>query len=234
MNKLSVLIPTYQHAEALRSCLCSVMSQTRKPDEIIVVNDGSTDHTDEVAHQYKGKITYVKQENQGEQAARMRCFTESTGDLVVFCDSDVVMQPTMLEEMEQALQDHPEASYAYSSFIFGPKKFKSFPFDEEKMKQMNYIHTTSLIRREDFPGFDPEIKKFQDWDIWLSMLENGKKGIFIDKVLFKAKTDSKRGGISQWMPSFMYKLPWKLMGWKPQAITKYENGLVAIKAKHHL
>jgi len=232
--KLSVLIPTYQHAEALRSCLCSVLAQSRKPDEIIVVNDGSTDNTDEVAHQYKGQIIYIKQENQGEQAARMKCFHESTGDLIIFCDADVVMKPTMLEEMEQVLNKNPDVSYAYSSFIFGPKKFKSFSFNPEKMRQMNYIHTSSLIRREDFPGFDPEIKKFQDWDVWLSMLEKGKEGIFIDKVLFKAKTDSKRGGISQWMPSFMYKLPWKLLGWKPKAIIKYEKGLAAIKAKHDL
>jgi glycosyltransferase involved in cell wall biosynthesis len=234
MSKLSVIIPSYQHADSLRICLCSVLAQTRKADEIIVVNDGSTDHTDEVAHQYKDSIFYIKQENQGEQAARMRGFNESTGDLVLFLDSDVVMIPEMLEKMEGALQSNPDAGYAYSSFIFGPKKFKSFLFDSERLKKINYIHTSALIRRECFPGFDPEIKKFQDWDIWLTLLERGKRGVFIDEFLFNAKTDSKRGGISQWMPSFMYKLPWGLIGWKPKAIQKYEKGLVAIKAKHNL
>ena len=67
MNKLSVIIPSYQHAELLRGCLASVFSQTRKPDEIIVVNDGSTDHTDEVAEQYKDSIKYIKQENKGSK-----------------------------------------------------------------------------------------------------------------------------------------------------------------------
>jgi len=234
MKRLSVIIPTYQHGSVIEACLKSLLSQTRQPDEIIVIDDGSTDKTKAILAPYQDRLSYIFQENRGEQSTRMRGFERSTGDFVLFCDADVILKPRMLEKMEQALSNHPGASFAYSSFRFGWKTFRSFPFDPVRLRQMNYIHTSSLIRRSGFPGFDSTIKKFQDWDVWLAMLEAGKTGVFIPEVLFHVQVDSKRGGISNWMPSFMYRWPWRLLRWKKEARRRYETGKATIKEKHHL
>ena len=104
---------------------------------------------------------------------------------------------------------------------------KASSFDKNFLKQNNYIDTTSLIRRSDFPGFDESLKRFQDWDLWLAMLEQGKKGIFIPKVLYKKIISN--GGISFWLPSFVYRLPWKI-----GKVKKYEEARAIVARKHGL
>lgn len=234
MTHISVIIPSYQHAATIAECLDSVLAQTRKPDEIIVVNDGSTDGTDVILERYRDRVTVIAQENQGGNAARNNGFAASTGDLVIFCDADVVMRPDMLQKLERALDANPGASLAYSGFRFGWKSFRSFPFDADLLRRMNFIHTTSLVHREHFPGFDPAIRRFQDWDVWLTMLGQGRTGVFVDEELFRVIDRDDRPGISQWRPSFLYKIPWHRLGWKPTSIRKYEAARKIIAVKHGL
>ena len=99
-----------------------------------------------------------------------------SGDAVIFCDADVLMREDMLETLERALRQNPGSEYAYCAFKFGFKSFPSQPFDADALRRQNYIHTTSLMKREAFPGFDPSIKRLQDWDLWLTMLEEGENG----------------------------------------------------------
>ena len=130
----------------------------------------------------------------------------------------------MLEVMLSTLEKNPQASYAYSSFKYGFKIFKLWPFDAEKLKKIPYIHTTSLIRREFFPGWDENIKRLQDWDLWLTMLEQGRAGVWINKILFKARGG---GTISSWLPSFAYKLFPFL-----ESVKKYKAAEEIIRKKH--
>lgn len=229
---ISVIIPTYQHAGTIGACIDSVLAQTYSNVEIIVVNDGSTDNTVEALEPYQDRITLVNQENQGSNPARNRGFREAHGDFLIFCDADVHMQTQMLEKLHAFLQNDLNVSYAYSSFRFGWKKFKSFPFDPDRLRRMNYIHTSSLIRRSDFPGFDNDIKRLQDWDVWLTMLESGKKGVYVPEELFQCVEEKGRVGISSWTPSFMYKIPWKVIGWAPKKIKKYQAARDILFKKH--
>jgi glycosyltransferase involved in cell wall biosynthesis len=231
---ISVIIPTYEHAESISACLDSVFAQTYSPIEVIVVDDGSTDNTQEVLKKYEGKIVSVKQENQGSNPARNRGLQEAQGEFVIFVDADVIMEKEMLEKMTKTLAEHPEASYAYSGFSFGWKTFWGTTFNAEKLKQMNFIHTTSLARRADFPGFDNAIKRLQDWDVWLTMLEHGKKGILVPGVLFQVGIHGTSRIGSAWLPKFVYQLPWNLSPWKPVSIKKYEAARAIIAEKHKL
>jgi glycosyltransferase involved in cell wall biosynthesis len=233
-KRISVIIPTYQHARTIAATLDSVFSQTRHADEVIVVNDGSTDGTEAVLAKYAGRVRVITQENRGGNPARNAGFEASTGDYVLFCDADVIMRPDMLERMADLLDAHPEAGYVYGGFRFGWKKFRSFPFSETRLRRMNFIHTTSLIRRADFPGFDPAIRRLQDWDVWLTMLERGKPGLFVDEELFVIQDEHGRRGISQWRPSIMYRIPWKRFGWKPESIRRYDDAFDVIARKHGL
>jgi hypothetical protein len=102
---------------------------------------------------------------------------------------------------------------------------------------MPYIHTSALIRRTHFPRFDESLKRLQDWDLWLTMLEEGHMGIWVDKVLFTALP--KKGflpwsGISEWLPSFMHRIPWRRLGFKPKVVTRYDDAIDVVKRKHGL
>lgn len=231
-NMISIIIPVFNQADKLAKCLESIGKQTFDNYEIIVVNDGSRDNVNQVAGKYKQrfglKFTYLEQENQGPCAARNRGAAAAKGELIIFCDADVEMRPEMLSKMKEALALHSEASYAYSSFYWGWKLFRLWPFDADKLRRMPYITTTSLMRREHFPGFDVSIKKFNDWDLWLTMLERGHVGHWIGEPLFTINTSGFQT-MSSWLPSFVY----KLLPFLPK-VKKYNRAVEIIKTKHHL
>ncbi|HTK05509.1 MAG TPA: glycosyltransferase family A protein [Candidatus Eisenbacteria bacterium] len=229
---ISIVIPTYQHAAEIPLCLASIFEQDFRDYEVIVVNDGSTDGTREALAPFMDRIAYVEQQNRGGNAARNRGWADAKGDYVLFCDADVIMRPDMLARMLETLRQHPEASYAYSSFKFGWKKFRLWPFDGQKLRQMNYIHTTSLIRREHFPGFDEKIKRLQDWDLWLTMLEQGHKGVWVPEYLFQCLPH--QGGISLWVPKIFNAIPWRKLGIRMKNLEKLEEARRVMKEKHHL
>lgn len=231
---VSIVIPTYQHANTIGRCIASVLGQTYAPIEIIVVDDGSTDSTTEALKKFDGKIRVIHQENAGANPARNRGLAEATGEFVMFCDADVVMNPEMIQRFVQQLVNHPEASYAYSGFRFGWKVFYGVPFSGDRLRRMNFVHTTSLVRRKDFPGFDPAIKRFQDWDVWLTMLEQRKIGVLVPGVWCDVLIDGESRIGSSWLPSFMYRLPWKYLGWQPKRVRKYREAREVIVKKHRL
>ncbi len=233
---ISIIIPTYQHEKEIGKCISNILEQTLKDLEIIIVNDGSTDNTLKVLENYKsvlgGKLKIINQENRGACAARNRGFKESQGEFILFCDAEMTLKPDMLEKLLEALKKNSDKSYAYSSFKFGWKKFNGGEFDKEKLKKINYIHTSALIRRENFLGFDESLKKFQDWDLWLSMSEHSYYGVWVPRVLFKIKPRQK--GISHWLPSFFYKAPFKKLGIYSKIINDYEKAKEIIYKKHQL
>ena len=232
---ISVIIPTYQHADTIERCLRSVLSQSLQPKEIIIVYDGSTDETEKILTSFvrtTPTLSVFRQANHGSNSARNKGFEHSSGSRVIFLDADAVMRPDMLEKLSKAIDEHPRAGFAYSAFRFGWKRFRSFPFDVGRLRRMNYIHTSALIRREAFPGFDESVKRFQDWDLWLSMLERGYEGAFVSDELFRVVQVRGRRGISSWRPSVFYQLPW--FGKKPESIRAYEAAREIILKKHEL
>lgn len=233
---ISIIIPVYNHAQEIMRSLQTIFHQTYRPLEIVMINDGSTDNFKllqpvilERAKSFGISTTIIHQENKGAAAARNKGFSMSQGEYVIFWDADTIAQPEMLEKMFQALQQHPEVSYAYSQFKFGWKTMKSRVFNEDDLKKYNYIDTTSLVRRNDFCGFDESIKRFQDWDLWLTLLEKKKMGINIPSVLYRKIISFHRMGMSTWLPSFMYRLPWNT---KKVLIYKYSQEI--IRQKHGL
>ena len=230
---ISIIIPVYNQTKELDKCLESIKNQIYSNFEIIVVNDRSTMRMSKVVKKWKKyyghKMEFINcQTHHGAPYARNRGYKKSHGEFVLFCDADAVLVPSALETFLEALRTYKEASYAYPSHKYGHKLFRSFPFDSEKLKQMPYIHTTALIRRSHFPkqGWDEEIEKLQDWDLWLTMLKEGRKGIWIDKVLFKIKSG---GTMSSWLPSLAY----KLLPFHPK-VKRYKEAMDIIKEKHGL
>lgn len=231
---VSVIIPTYQHAKTIGACLDAVLQQTYRPLQVIVVDDGSTDETAEILERYLDAIQVVHQKNQGANPARNRGWQEAKGEYLIFCDADVRMEPSMLAQMVDMLEQHPEVSYVYSAFRFGWKTFRGVPFRANRLVDRNFIHTTSLVRSQDFPGFDVSVKRLQDWDVWLTMLKRGKTGLLIPKTLFTVRVSGVSRIGSSWLPAFFYYVPWGWFGWKPKTISAYERAREVVLQKHEL
>ena len=94
---VSVVIPTYNYGSFIATAIRSVLGQTRPPDEIIVVDDGSTDDTRHSVSNFGESVKYFYQANNGVSVARNRGVEESTGDLIAFLDADDFWEPTCLE-----------------------------------------------------------------------------------------------------------------------------------------
>ncbi len=248
MPEISVIIPAYNHADTLPACLDSVFAQTirhREAEgrgdpvdvlEVIVINDGSTDNTKEVLKPYLDRIIYRETPNSGAQKTRNLGFSLSRGKFVIFCDADVIMKPTMLGKMRTALLTHPQATYAYCGFLFGLAHFRPQEFNADQLRYRNFIHTTALIRRGSFIGFDEKLKRFHDWDMWLSMLEQGKTGVVVRETLFRAipRKDGMKYAISEWLPKFFYSPFFEALGIRLKSVIRYKHAADIIAKKHGL
>ena len=229
---ISLIIPVFNQAEHLPNLLDSIKRQTYDNYEIIVVNDGSTDNLNPVMAKYKQilgfKLVYLEQENRGAAAARNYGARLAKGEFLIFCDADIIMKPEMLELMLIALKNNLTASFCYSSFIWGKKKFILWPYDAKKLKIMPYINIASLIKREHFPGFDETLKRFQDWDLWLTMAERGHGGVWLNRILYRVNLSGSQT-MSRWLPSLVY----KLLPFLPM-VKKYNQAKEIIFKKHNL
>ena len=105
---ISVVIPCYNQGRYLEEAVTSAVSGPHRV-EVIVVDDGSTDETPQVAARHPG-LRYVRQDNRGLAAARNRGLAESTGDLVVFLDADDRLMPRGLDTGARALAAHPNCA----------------------------------------------------------------------------------------------------------------------------
>ena len=110
----SVIIPAYNSAPYLKECIESVLNQTFKNLEIIVVDDGSTDETPDILNKYSDTITWIRQENAGPSAARNRGLEIAKGKYLCFLDADDRYKPIRLEKLVTFLEDHPDLGYAFS------------------------------------------------------------------------------------------------------------------------
>ena len=226
---ISIVIPVYNHQKALEKAIASIQAQTYRDVEIIVIDDGSTL---EVRIQSQiGNLQLVRQENKGAPAARNAGLALAKGEYVICWDADVMAQPEMLEKMFRKLEQNPEASFVYSNHYFGHKRMPSLHWSIKVLEDNNYIHSTSLIRRKDVVRWDERLKRFQDWDMWLTMAEAGKTGAWIDEYLFRVDTG---GTMSTWLPKIAYKKPWRWIPGIAGKVRKYEEAKSVVMKKHGL
>lgn len=111
--RVSVVIPNYNYAQFLPLAIDSLLNQTEKPDEIIVIDDGSTDNSREVLEAYGDKITAVFQQNGGQASAISNGFARATGDIVCILDSDDVFFPDKIRILKETYAGHPRANWVF-------------------------------------------------------------------------------------------------------------------------
>jgi glycosyltransferase involved in cell wall biosynthesis len=114
--RVTVIIPTFNRAKLVREAIDSVLAQSFRDIEVVVIDDGSTDDTEFALRQYGSAIRYVKQENRGLNAARHRGLDIANGDYIGLLDSDDLWCPFKAALDVAILDAHPRAAFAFSDF----------------------------------------------------------------------------------------------------------------------
>jgi glycosyltransferase involved in cell wall biosynthesis len=170
-HTISVIIPVYNCEKFISEALESVINQTYKPFEIIVMDDGSTDRTAEIVQQFEG-VSYFCKENSGISSTLNSGIRKVTGDLIAFLDADDYWALDKLEKQVQLLDQNAEvdAVFGYHKRFFS-KTFQELSEDEladSKRVLPGYFKAAMLIRKDSFYKvglFDESIKMgdFLDW-----------------------------------------------------------------------
>jgi len=193
--RVSVVIPCYNYANYLGEALQSVINQTFRELEIIIVNDGSTDNTVHVAEQIiaahpQCRIRLITQANSGQPAAsRNRGISEARGEYILPLDADDIIHPTMLQKMVDILEGNDTVDIVYSDTIrFGDtnNSYRTEEWDLQRLATVNIINYCALFRRkvwEEVGGYRLDCG-YEDWDFWISAAEKGFKGYRIPEYLF--------------------------------------------------
>lgn len=199
---VSVIIPAYNVAPFIAETLESLFAQTRGGFEAIVINDGSTDETEERLAPYRDRIVYISQKNQGLKAARNAGLRVSRGHYIALLDGDDLWEPGFLETLVGMLESDPALSVAYPNAVFlNSPKFAGrlyqdvFPaigpvtFDRVLRREC-YIFGSLVFRREvldDVGMFDESLEGTgaEDLELWLRMLQRGYRFKFTIKPLVK-------------------------------------------------
>lgn len=129
---VSVCIPAFNVQDYIEDTLISVINQTYKNIEIIVVNDGSTDHTKSVIEKYENDIILLHQENKGASAARNLAFASAKGDYIKFLDGDDLISPNMVEYQVKKALEFENCTISSRWGRFYGKDLDSFRLQPEK------------------------------------------------------------------------------------------------------
>ncbi|MBI3243378.1 MAG: glycosyltransferase [Chloroflexi bacterium] len=196
---VSIVIPTYNHDRFVCDAIDSALAQTYPEVEVVVVDDGSTDHTRDRVTQYAGRIIYIYQENKGLSEARNAGVRAAHGELFLFLDADDRIPASKLALQVPLFENRPELGLVYSGFQY---------VDESGIQVLGVVRPNKqgqvlrdLLRRTFFfpPGaavvrreclnqvglFDPVCSSAADTDLWIRIARAGYAFGYVDEPLFQ-------------------------------------------------
>ena len=140
---VSVVIPTHNNAGLIHETLDSVLAQSFKDFEVIVIDDGSTDDTQHVVRQYETAVRYVSQNNADPAAARNHGVSLSTGQYIAFCDHDDIWLEHHLEQLLQGLSQHSNLAMCFDNAeSFGAPEIEGKVHLDRKLR--DYLHNREI------------------------------------------------------------------------------------------
>ena len=182
-TSVSVVIPTYNRSEGVRSAVSSALGQSEPPLEVIVSDDGSTDGTEaalraEFATEFAtGKLVFVRsEERRGTSGARNGGLAAARGDLIAYLDSDNTWDPDYLLHMTSALAENEGAATAYAGIDFDDgsgraPRLRFEEYDRELLLTRNFIDLNAFVHERrlhaQLGGFDEGLRRLVDWDLIL-------------------------------------------------------------------
>ena len=186
--KISIIIPTYNQAEYLQEAIESVLNQTYKNIEIIIIDDGSTDNTLKVVNSFNdNKIIFIQQRNKGASSARNTGIKEANGEYIAFLDSDDLWLKDKLRKQIDFMRENPEVGLLGTGCfqMIDTNKMiykKIFPHKNEILQknliQYNpFIQSSVIVRKDVFNDiglYDEKFKESEDYDLWLRIAQKYK------------------------------------------------------------
>lgn len=195
--KISIVIAAHNQAEYLEECIESCYNQTLSAHEIIVVNDGSTDNTAEIAERYMFKefpliespVRVIHQVNKGLPSARNTGIMAATGDYIIFLDSDDILMENAVQRITKDINETNADIIAFSFKEFGKSNrdviLQAFTMDD--LKIANRLGYFSCIRRSalvEIGGYSSKMKwGWEDWHLWFNLFSKNKTATIIKDML---------------------------------------------------
>ena len=192
---ISVVIPSYNRKDFLKRSIDSAINQTKKPLEIIVVDDGSTDGTETMIKSDYDFVKFIKQKNKGVSAARNIGIKVSIGEWICFLDSDDEWKKDKLEKQINAMKSNPSYKFFHSNEIWiknglrinQKKKHKKYGGDIfDKCLDMCRISPSSVMINktvfDEVGNFNEDLVVCEDYELWLRICDKYRV-FFIDEPL---------------------------------------------------
>lgn len=198
MPFFSIIIPVYNRNHLVRNAIDSVIGQTFRDHEIIVVDDGSTDETPRIEDDYRGRVRYIRQDNRGVSAARNAGLAASRSPWTAFLDSDDRWLPPKLERQARYIEEHPDITIHQTGETWIRNSRRVNPRDRH-LKRDGHIFPDSLelclispsavvMDRslfETFGLFDETLAACEDYDLWLRITPDERIGLIPDELVVK-------------------------------------------------
>src|SRR3989344_2882818 len=193
---VSVVIPTFNDKHYICQAIDSVLAQTYKNIEILVIDDGSSDGTEDMLKKYKNKIKYIYQENKGLSGARNAGLKMAQGKYISLLDADDIYHKERIKNQIKFLENDHDYALSYSDvrhFRDGENKLMRLKYQYysgnifEKLLKKNFIAPSSVLFKKEMINkigyFDEDLKKSADWDHWLRMANAGYKFKYLSEAL---------------------------------------------------
>ncbi len=210
MLKVSVVIPTYNYARFIGEAIKSILAQTHPVSEIIVVDDGSSDDTEQVIAEFRGKVRYIEKENGGVCSARNVGIANSTGDFVAFFDADDISHPTRIEKQLARFAADAEIGLVHCGIreidvqgnVVGCNVEGKEGWVADDMVLLKPVIIgpggTIMVKREAFQAvgvFDERLEIYEDWEFCYRVARKFKIG-FVPEVLLDYRLHGKNSHLN--------------------------------------
>ncbi len=225
---VSVIVPTYNYARYISETLENLRAQTYARWECIVVDDGSTDDTEEVVRRFaerEPRISYVRQQNQRQSVAKNNALARINGQYVQFLDADDLIEPRKFERQVEFLESHPETDIVYGTMRYfitgreGDLLYSIIGEDKPWMPELSgtgrellrallvtniMVINSPLVRRaaiDEVGEFDAVLPPVEDWDYWIRCALAGRRFEFRDMEETRALVRSHPASSSKQRPT---------------------------------
>jgi hypothetical protein len=193
----SVIVAAYQVADVIGDALDSIRSQTLRPLEVIVCDDGSTDALEDALAPYREEIVFARTSHGGEASAKNAAAARASGDFVVILDADDAFLPKRLEALAELAQLRPDLDILTTDayLVADGRRVRrnydrSWPFEVSDQRrailQRNFVFGHAAVRRErllEHGGFDESVLWTTDWELWLRLILAGSRAGCVDEPL---------------------------------------------------
>lgn len=198
---MTAVIPAYNAERWVEEAVRSVLAQTYRPVELIVVDDGSTDHTGAAVRAFGAAVRYIHQENGGVSRARNLGASEGRGEFIAFLDADDEWAPHKVETQVRRVLERPTVVVSFMSSVFvnedtGVETVNHCRPEPDLVAGLLLYScivgnaSSVMVRREAFAragGFDPAFSQCADWDMWIRLAELGPVDV-VDEPLVRIRT----------------------------------------------